>query len=106
MKYVASGLLIVVVLLGLSWAVEGNDFFLYKFFAPKQENVRREVFENTQSYTQGKIQNIGQECFAYHSTDGAQKAALAAEIRNEAATIDINKLPADEQACVAEARGQ
>jgi hypothetical protein len=106
MKYIAGFVGVLILILGLSWIFEGNDFFLYKFFAPKQESVRRQVFENTQSYVQGKIQNLEQQCFAYHSADGAQKTALAGEIRNEASTIDVGKLPTDEQSCVAEARAQ
>ena len=106
MKYVWIAVLALVVLFGLSWISAGNDFFLYKYFAPKTENVRRNVFENTQSYVEGKIQNIGQECFAYKSAQGSQKTALAGEIRDEAATVDFNELPTDEQNCILEARGQ
>lgn len=105
MKYVLAAFGGLIGLLALTWIFTGNDFFLYKYFAPKQENVRRQVFENTQSYTQGKIQNIDKECFDFHAAEGAQKKAFAAEIRNEATTIDLGKLPADEQACIAEARG-
>jgi hypothetical protein len=95
-----------VVIYAFGFLATGGDLAIYRFWAPKQENAKREVFENTQSYVQGKIQNIEQECFAYHKADGAQKDALAGEIRNEATTIDINKLPSDERACVSEARGQ
>ena len=35
--------------MGLEWT---------KFFAPKRENIRREVFEQTKSYTHGKIQDL------------------------------------------------
>ena len=90
----------------LGFVATGGDLAIYRFWAPKQENARRQVFENTQSYTEGKIQNLEQECHAYRTTDGAQKEALAGEIRNEASTIDINKLPVDEQNCVEEARTQ
>lgn len=76
------------------------------FWGVRTENARRQVFEQTQSYVEGKIQNIGQECYAYRNADGAQKTALAGEIRNEASTIDTGKLPADEQQCVSESRGQ
>lgn len=34
-------------LFGLTWLVQGNDFFLYKTFAPKYADVQREVFEQT-----------------------------------------------------------
>lgn len=91
---------------GLGFLATGGDLAIYKFWAPKQENARRQVFEQTQSYVEGKIQNIGQECYAYRNADGVQKTALAGEIRNEASTIDMGKLTADERACVSEARGQ
>ena len=34
-------ILFIVLMLGLGWIATGNDFFLYKYFAPKQEAVRR-----------------------------------------------------------------
>jgi hypothetical protein len=101
-----AGLVLMIALYGFGFLATGGDLAIYKFWAPKQENARRQVFENTQSYVQGKIQNISQECFAYQSADGTQKAALAGEIRNEAATIDLDKLPTNERSCVSEARGQ
>ncbi len=105
-KIVIGSFLALLVVYALGFLVTGGDLAIYKFWAPKQENARRQVFENTQSYVQGKIQNLSQECFAYHSAAGIQKQALAGEIRNEAETIDISKLPADERICVAEARGE
>lgn len=33
----------------LVFLLQGSNFFLYKFFSPKYENVKREVFENTQN---------------------------------------------------------
>ena len=95
-----------VVLYGIGFLTTGGDLAIYRFWAPKQENAKRQVFENTQSYVEGKIQNIEQECFSYRQAEGSSKDAFAGEIRNEAITIDTNKLPSDEQACVSEARGQ
>ena len=97
---------LLIVVYALGFLATGGDLAIYRFWAPKQADAQREVFAHSQSYVQGKIQNIEQECFAYHSADGSQKAALAGEIRNEASTIAIGKLTADEQACVAEARGE
>ena len=94
-----------VVLYGIGFLATGGDLAIYRFWAPRQENAKRQVFENTQSYVEGKIQNIEQECFAYRKADGAQKDALAGEIRNEATTINIETLPSDERSCVSEARG-
>jgi hypothetical protein len=105
-RVLMGGLVMLVVLYGIGFLATGGDLAIYKFWAPKQENAKRQVFENTQSYVEGKVQNIEQECFAYNKADGAQKDSLAGEIRNEATTIDLDKLPAVERSCVSEARGQ
>ena len=47
----------IVVLLALDFGGNYYGLFSYGFFAPKTENVRRNTFENTQSYIQGKIQD-------------------------------------------------
>lgn len=105
-RVLIAGLVLMIVLYGVGFLATGGDLAIYRFWAPKQENARRQVFQNTQSYVQGKIQNLEQECFAFHGAEGTQKNALASEIRNEASTIDLDKLPVDERACVSEARGQ
>ena len=97
MKAVGIGILALVGILALSWVFTGNDFFLYKFFAPKQEAVRRQVFENTPSYVQGKIDYISQLKFEYGSADKAHKQAIAQMIIEQAATVDNSLLPAEQR---------
>src|SRR5271157_1542722 len=52
------GAMVVIIGLGLAWIVQGNDFFMYRYFAPKQEQVRREVFEQSKAYNDGMIQEL------------------------------------------------
>lgn len=89
----------------IGFIATGGDLLTYSFWAPKQAQAENNVFHQTQAYTDGKIQDIGKLCFDESKADGAQKAALDSEIRNEAATIHETKLPADEQACVDRAKG-
>ena len=103
---ITGAFVLLVVIYGLGFLATGGDLAIYRFWAPKQADAEREVFAHSQSYVQGKIQNISQECFAYRSAEGPQKTALAGEIRNEAATISLGKLTQDEQACVTEARSE
>lgn len=77
------------------FAVTGYDFAMFKFWAPKYENVRREVFVNTQSFVQGKIEYLTRLRFEYQGAEGAQKVALRELILSEAAQVDGDKLPAD-----------
>ena len=56
-KTVALVLLIVVLVgLGITWLAQGNDFFMYKVFAPRYATVQRQVFEQTPSYVKGMVQ--------------------------------------------------
>ena len=49
------------------------DLGMFKFFAPKYENVRREVFENTKSYTHGKIQDLAKYKDEYDKAEYDEK---------------------------------
>ena len=92
-----AGLISIIVLLGLTWAVQGNGFFLYKYFAPKYEQVRRDVFEQSKAYNQGMVQELQNMQFEYVKADAAHKAALADIILHRAAdyNLDDSRVPAD-----------
>jgi hypothetical protein len=95
MKIVGYVVLAAVAILGISWVATDNYFFLYKYFAPKQEAVRRQVFEQSKAYNQGMIQELQNMQFEYLKTDKAHQAALASIILHRAADYDVDKLPAD-----------
>jgi hypothetical protein len=86
-------ILIVVAALGVSWLATGNDFFLYKYFAPKRAAVERQVFEETKSYNQGVIQELQNMQFEYIKADKEAKAALASIILHRAADYPEDKMP-------------
>lgn len=90
-------LLALVVVLGIAWIVQGNDFFMYKVFAPQYEGVRRETFEQTKSYRQGMIQELTNMQFEYIKATPEQKDGLASIILHRAADFDLNQddVPAD-----------
>ncbi|MEI6529480.1 MAG: hypothetical protein WCN88_03735 [Candidatus Falkowbacteria bacterium] len=79
----------------IGWAVAGNSFFMFKFFAPKMEQVRRETFEQSKAYNQGSIQELQNMQFQYEQADSLHKAALGSIILHRAADFDVNKLPTD-----------
>lgn len=94
-SFLAIVLLIAVFALALSWGAAGNQFFLYRYFAPKFAAAQRNVFENTPSYQIGTIQSLQKMQFEYEQATDAQKPALAAIIRHRAAEIDPADLPPD-----------
>ena len=79
------GLLILICLGG--WLVEGNNFFLYRYFAPKQAEVERKVFEETPSFVQGNNQELQKQYFDYIKATPEQKAAMKSIILHEAAGL-------------------
>lgn len=87
------GVLAVVALIG--WFSMGNEFFMFKVFAPKMEQVRRETFEQSKAYNQGMIQELQNMQFQYEQADPEHQAALGSIILHRAADYDVNKLPAD-----------
>lgn len=86
-----------VVILAVSWVAQGNDWFMYKVFAPKYEQVRRETFEQTKSYRQGMVQELQNMQFEYVKANEEQKAALADLILHRAADFDLddNRVPSE-----------
>lgn len=63
----------------------------YSFFAPRQQAVERQVFENTPSAIRGSIQDIRRYYAEYLATkDPAQRAAIAVLI-----TTAYDQIPPD-----------
>ena len=100
MKYMGIFFAVTVSLLGLTWVFTGNDFFLYRFFAPKEEAVRRQVFEQSKAYNQGMVQELQNMEFEYVKSGPNEKAALASIILHRAADYDEDKLPPDLRAFI------
>lgn len=95
-----------ILILGLTWIGQGNDFFLYKVFAPEYERVRRQTFEQTKSYNQGMIQELQNMQFDYVKASIEHKSVLASIILRRAADFDLNQpqVPAELRQFIAELR--
>lgn len=63
-----------------------------KFFLPKQENIKRDVFENTQSYVHGKIQDLGKYKYEYDQGTEDDRVAIRAVIVSQFSTFDDSKI--------------
>lgn len=110
MKAVAGSILAVVVFLavmmGLGWLAQGNQFFMYKFFAPKQEQVRREVFEQSKAYRQGMVQELQNMQLEYVKADKDGKAAMRSIILHRSADVPPDAMPVSLNAFIADLRNQ
>lgn len=93
-------------ILALSWLAQGNDWFMYKFWAPKYEKVRRETYEQTKSYKQGSVQRLNELCRQVSTADEGHKPMLNDIISHEFAEWDANDVPQYLRPCLADARAQ
>jgi hypothetical protein len=93
MKRVFVGLLSLISIIVLIFALEFIGLGFFKFFEPKRENVRREIFENTQSYTHGKIQELAKYYEEYNKADDQNdKETIKQMIKIKFAEFDESKI--------------
>ncbi len=102
MKNVFIGISAFILLIGLGWFLTANDLLMANFFAPKQEAVRRKVFEQSKAYNQGMIQELQNMQFEYVKAKPEQQAALRSIILHRAADYPADSMPADLYAFIQE----
>ena len=95
---------LVILTMGIGWLSAGNNFFMFKYFAPRQEAVRREVFEQSKAYRQGMINELREYQVQYIKGDAAQKGMMTTLILRQADQIPAEQLPADLRSFIADLR--
>lgn len=83
------------VVLALGWVFLANNTAQQAVFAPKQEQIRRNVFTQSQAYNDGVAQDLNGMRRDYALADSNGKAMLVQVIRHRLANYDTNKLPPD-----------
>jgi hypothetical protein len=103
--YALAAILAIGLLRGVAWAIQGSDFMLYRVFAPKYEQVRRETFEQSKAYQQGMVQELRAMQFQYVQASPEHQDALRAVILHRAADYDPERLPSDLRQFLSELKG-
>ena len=94
MKTFFTVLAIVCLVLIAGFLLRGWGLVNFKFWAPKYEDAKREVFTHTRSYVEGKIQELAKLKLEYdRSGDETEKEALASTIRHSFAEMNSDHLP-------------
>jgi hypothetical protein len=83
---------IVLFLLLVVFLIDISGLAWQSFIGPKRENVRREIFEETKSYNEGKEQDLIRYRLQYMKAEGKEKEAIGSTIRMMFADYDENKL--------------
>lgn len=101
-KIVLGVVAFVALIIAITWIAQGNDFFLYKMFAPREEQVRRETFEKSKAYNSGMAQELQAMQFEYAKADQAHKDALGSIVLHKVADYDTTQLSQDLQDFIAQ----
>ena len=88
---VLSIIFVFALVLGLRYA----NLSIEGFFRPREENVQREVFEQTKSYNEGMEQQLIKYKLEYDRGDDTDKDAVAFAVRHAYADYNIELLDVD-----------
>lgn len=94
-KFLLTIVLIVVLTFSIGFLFQGDDFLLYRFFAPREEAARRSVFEESKAYRDGMVQELDAMRFQYLQADVDHQAALGSVFLHRAESYGIDRLPND-----------
>ena len=93
-------------LIVLAFGLEMGSLKWKGFFAPKHEDVRREVFKATRSYNEGKTQDLAKYRREYmRSTSDEERAMIASTINVQFADYQGTELPGELQQFLQDIRG-
>ena len=101
MKNVAIVLVVLLCIVAISYL----GLFHYRWFGPKFENARREVFEGTRSYNQAKLQELAKYRLEYINADYDSKQAIASTIKHRFADYNSDNLPSELNQFLKQIRG-
>ena len=90
----------------IGWLSAGNDFFMYKFFAPKQEAIRREVVETSKSFNDGMLQELSQMQIDYAKGNDDTKNAISNLVVHRYSTYNEKNLSTDLRSFVFECKSR
>jgi len=90
---------------GVMFAFQGTDFFLYRYFAPKQEAVRRQTFIQSQAFNESVAKDLEDMKRDYAKADTDGKEAIRTMVQRRTSDYDTTQLPADLRSFVEKMRG-
>ena len=99
------GAIVLMMILSLTFGWFGVGYT--KTVGKAQQNAERTVFEETQSYVEGKRQEVTKYRYEYLKTkDKDERAAIRATLRSSLANFDLNKLSSDDYSFVQELKNK
>lgn len=81
----------VIVLAATCMAIDYSGFLWESFMLPKKEEMRRDVWEKTRSFREGKRQELVRYLHQYN-TQPDNRSAIASTVRLQFADVDASQL--------------
>lgn len=96
LKLILGGVGVILLFLGLSFAMGNWGLFSKEYFGTRSANIDRKIYEENQSHVEGTIQHLNRLRLEYETAESNnKKEALRRMILSEARTFGIDKLPYD-----------
>lgn len=80
MKIILISIVSIVSLISILFGFGVLELEFMKFFGPKKENIRREIFENTKSYSHGKQMDLARYYEEYQKAESEKDKELIANL--------------------------
>ena len=90
--FILIGIATLLLIIGLSFAFGWTNVFYTKTVGKAQENANRTVFEQTQSYVEGKRQELAKFHHEWVQSDDLGKKSIESVIRQSFANFDQSKI--------------
>ena len=75
----------------VGFLAQGTDFVMFRFFAPRYEQARRETFEQSKAYNEGTAQELEKMMLDYKkSKSDDEKQALKSVILHRSANFNLD----------------
>ena len=91
-KNIMTGIFIVIVTAVVLFLLQLYGLMTFKFFAPRVQNIKRAVYEETKSYNHGKKQMLAKHWLEYEKGDSQTKDAIQSVIQTTFADFDAESI--------------
>lgn len=105
MKNVITGVLGIVLVIVVLLAVDYAGVLWNGVIFTKKEEIRREIFEETRSFNEAKLQQIAKYKYEYDTGDESTKIAVKSVVRSTFSDYDTSKLPFELKNFIIDCRG-
>ena len=97
---------VILVVLAMTWVIQGNEFFMLRVFGAPMENARYNAQKESQPYRDGLVKEMRRLQTEYVQADPPHQNALAGVILGTVGAGDEEKLPLDLQQFLDQLRQQ